>query len=64
MIVKLTQWEYSMLIGSAYGGDCDACKKLLDIYDKNNKSFDTETLSRQQLIHIETTCRKNGELVK
>jgi len=60
MIIKLTERQYSWLLNSSFV--CGACKEILEIYDEN-KYFDTEKLTRQQLIHIETTTRR-ADLVK
>jgi len=61
MIFELNDEEFNHLLGSSIV--CGACDELYYIYKEHNY-FDTEKLTRQQLIHIETTCRKNGELVK
>lgn len=56
MILELTVYEYGTLVHSAYS--CYACDELLKIYDAN-KQFNIETLTRQQVIHLETiTGRK------
>lgn len=56
MNIKLNDDELSYLIISSIG--CEYCEELLNIYSKNNE-FETLELSIRQIIHIETTTRRD-----
>ena len=60
MIVELNENEHHFLFVSSLS--CEFCDALYKKYNKK-RQFDTNDLTRKELIHIETTTRKNiGDL--